>query len=565
MRVLIAAVLLIGLPTLASAQPPGQPPRDPSARPAAQTGTATIKGRVFSGDGKPLRRARITANAPELQGPGRETSTDADGRYELTDLPAGRYTLRVNRSGFLPLRYGQRRPLEQGKPLQLLDHQTVENVDFALPRMGLITGRITDENNEPIEGVNVYALRSMYYNGRRQFVPTGGGPQVRTDDAGQYRLLGLAPGTYLVQAMTRETWTVTHGETKEVMGYVPTYYPGTTYAAQTRKVTVRLGQEAGNIDFALVPGRTATLSGHAMDSHGKPFQGVSVGQEIRGDDFGSFGSVARANVAADGTFTIRNVPPGEYVLGASTGRDVAEPSVALLPIVVDGTDVSNIDLIGSSGATVSGQVLADDGTVVSIPRLRFAVTQYSRGQASPMVMGSFRNPGSGEVGEDGRFTIDGVYGGSRLRLLGLPDEWAVKAVMHDGRDVAEAPIDLRSGEAMHDVQVILTKRFASAAGQLADAKGAPLADGTVIVFATSADKWTEDSRFVRAARPDQEGRWKINGLPPGEYFVVALDGVEDGQWFESDYLESVRRYAQKVTLAEADAQTVQLKLVTVEQ
>ena len=104
------------------------PPRD--QRPAATTGTATIRGRVFAGDtGKPLRRARITVSGPELRGDSRNTSSDADGRYEVNDLPGGRYTLQVTRSGYLPLRYGQRRPLEQGKPLNLLDKQLADNID----------------------------------------------------------------------------------------------------------------------------------------------------------------------------------------------------------------------------------------------------------------------------------------------------------------------------------------------------------------------------------------------------------------------------------------------------
>ena len=72
--------------------------------------------------------------------------------------------LQVTRSGYLPLRYGQRRPLEQGKPLNLLDKQLADNIDFFLPRMSLITGRVTDELGDPIEGVTVYAMRSMYYN-----------------------------------------------------------------------------------------------------------------------------------------------------------------------------------------------------------------------------------------------------------------------------------------------------------------------------------------------------------------------------------------------------------------
>jgi protocatechuate 3,4-dioxygenase beta subunit len=296
-------------------------PRD-QQRPAAQAGTAVIRGRVFAGDtGKPLRRARISVSGQELAGNPRNTSTDSDGRYEVTDLPAGRYTLRVDRSGYLPLRYGQHRPLEPAKPLQLLDKQIVENVDFSLPKMGLITGRIADEFGDPIEGVNVYALRSMYFNGRRQLVPTGGG--ARTDDAGQYRLLSLAPGTYFVTASTRETWTVNRGGVKEVMGYAPTYFPGTARASDARRVTVKPGQEAGNIDLSLIPGRAARISGTAFDSHGKPYSNVGVRQEVRGDDFASFSTVASGNVAPDGTFSIPTSRRVTTCLGLRPGATAA--------------------------------------------------------------------------------------------------------------------------------------------------------------------------------------------------------------------------------------------------
>jgi protocatechuate 3,4-dioxygenase beta subunit len=556
-----AAIFLAAIvfSSTASGQPPRTtPPRD--QRPA-QTGTAVIRGRVFAGDTKrPLRRARIIVSAPELGADGRNTSTDADGRYEIADLPAGRYTLRVSRSGYLTLRYGQRRPLEPGKPLQLLDKQVVENVDFVLPRMSVINGRITDEFNDPIEGVSVYALRSMYFNGRRQLVPTGSGG-MRTDDTGQFRLLGLAPGVYFVTASTRETWTVNRNGVKQVMGYAPTYFPGTTRVADARRVTLRLGEESGNIDFSLVAGRAATLSGTAFDSHGRPYSNVGVREEVRGDAFASFGTIASAIVASDGTFTIRNVPPGEFTLEAVSRRDSAEPDAALLPVVVDGVDIDNLSLTGSAGGTVIGQVITEDGAAPALPRLRISVTERTSGQPDPALLGAFRNPGSADVNADGTFTIKGVFGRSRLRLT-LPDGWALKAVLHDGRDIAELPIELRSGETLSGVQVIVTKRMTSVTGQLVDEKGSPLTDGTVVVFAADSSRWAEDSRFVRSARPDQQGQWRIRGLPPGEYLAVAVESIEDGQWNEPEYLESIRRFGQKVTLVEAGEQTVALKLVT---
>ena len=81
------------------------------------------------------------------------------------------------------------------------------------------------------------------------------------------------------------------------------------------------------------------------------------------------------------------------------------------------------------------------------------------------------------------------------------------------------------------------------------------------MFANDADKWAEDSRFVRSARPDQEGKYQIRGLPPGDYLAVAIDYVEEGMWNDPEYLESIRRHGQRLTLGESGTQSVALKLV----
>jgi hypothetical protein len=513
---------------------------------------------VLAGDtGRPLRRVRITVSAPELRGDNRQASTDANGRYEVAELPAGLYTITVSRSGYLTLRYGQRRPLEQGKPLQVLDKQTVEDVDFTLPRMSVITGRITDDVGDPIEGVTVIAMRSRYWEGRRQLVPTGQG-LVRTNDAGQYRVLGLAPGTYFVSASTRETWTVTDGGMSRTMGFAPTYYPGVTIVADARRVTVTLGEEAINTDFSLVPGRAATISGTALDSQGRPFPGrVSLREEVRGENFASFGGNLAGAIGADGSFAIRNVPPGEYKLVASTGRESVRPEAAVLPVTIDGTDVTNVALTGSEGGSILGQVLTDNGAVPTIPQMRVSLGL----PPDPTLTGTFISPGASPVAADGSFSIKGVFGRSRLRLV-LPDKWMVKAILYDDRDITDTPIELKSGEIMAGVQIIVTDKVTTLAGALSDDKGAPVTDGTVLVFAEDPDQWSVDSRAVRAVRPDQNGQYEIRGLPAGSYLGIALDYVEEGLWNDPEFLESLRRFADKFTINDGATQSVALKLVT---
>src|SRR5688572_25716398 len=179
-HMLAAVTLVFALSALAAAAEPqhaapalGAPA--PRESPAEVKGSGVIRGRVTSlGTGKPLRRAQLRLSAEnDYLGTPRTASTSNDGRYELRDVPPGRYTLRVQRSGYLTLTYGQRRPGEQPRLLELGDKESIEKVDFALPRMGVISGRVLDELGEPFAGVTVAALQARYVDGRRRLVPIG--------------------------------------------------------------------------------------------------------------------------------------------------------------------------------------------------------------------------------------------------------------------------------------------------------------------------------------------------------------------------------------------------------
>jgi hypothetical protein len=564
----VAIVLTLTCSSSAAAQErqmpvrPKAPPRD---APAEKSGTAVIRGRVVAADtGRPLRRARVTISAPGLRSDSHPpTSTDADGRYEFKDLPAARYKVAVARSGYLPLDFGQRRPGEPGRPIQVFEAQVLEKIDFALPRMSVITGHVTDEVGEAMEGVAVFAMRLLFYEGRRRLVPVGS-IQETTDDAGEYRLSRLAPGTYFVMASTRETWNAKENGRDVVLGYLPTYFPGVVNATAARRVTLGVGRESPAVDIALVPGRAAKVSGTAVDSKGRPFTHVGLTEEVRGLHGASFRGGPSTSVAADGSFTISNVPPGEYTLGASRMAEEAggEPEVASMPLVVEGSDIENITLVGSSGGTVSGRVASESGTLPK--EVRINIFEALRNQPTPAMFGAFKNPGWGRMQEDGSFTVDHVMGRSVVKVH-LPDGWMLKSVLHGGDDITDTPIELKSGEVYSGVEIVVTDRVTSVSGQLLDDKHAPITDATVLVFTTDATKWSEGSRLVSAARPDQKGEWEIKALPPGEYLAIALDYVEDTAWNDPEYLESLRQYAEKLTMAEGGQHTIALKMVTPKQ
>jgi protocatechuate 3,4-dioxygenase beta subunit len=555
-----APLVALTLAILAAGPTQTPPPRD--QRTAAPPGAAVIAGRIVDAQsGRPIGLATLTAAAPELGSENRTISTNSEGRYELRNLPAGRYSLSVSRTGYLTLRYGQRRPLEQGSVLQLLDRQIADNVDFALPRMSVISGRITDEEGEPVAGALVSAMQMMFFDGGRRPVFAGVGAGNSTDEAGQFRIGGLVPGDYFVTADLRETWPGTEAGVERLFGYSTTYFPGTTNAG-ARRVTVGLGAEAANTDFSLLPGRSANVSGTVVDSRGRPVANgmISLVQSVGGQEGGRFSRGGDGGAIGDeGRFTIRDVMPGEYTLRVLVRSGIGTPAeLAMMPITIDGVDL-DVAVTTSNGWTATGQVVTDSGSAGRVPRDRIFISSRATIPGGPSSVSD--NPlGPGRVRPDSSFFVDSIFGQARL-VVSVPNGWMVKAILHNGLDVAGKPIDTPNGGTLSGVQILLSDALTSISGQLTDEAGASQTAGTVLVFSSDPERWFESSWFVRAVRPDQQGRYEVKGLPAGEYLAVALDYVQDRMWNDPEYLESLRRHAQKVTVGDGESQTVPLKLV----
>jgi hypothetical protein len=533
------------------APPPMQPAQSRDAPPAAK-GTAAIVGRVTNLEtGGPLRRSVIRITSPTLPSE-RRVSTNSDGRYEVRDLPAGEYSLKAERGGYLTLAYGQRRPGELATPLQLGEGQTVKAIDFALPRMGVISGRVVDDTGEPIANVGVWAMQFGRHQGVRKLIPfivPGWRPaHAITDESGQYSLV-LSPGAFVVMGQSRETWPL-ESDTTQGFGYSPSFYPGVTEPAEAQRIKVGVGQEVANIDFALVPARTARVSGTVLNAAGTPVanESVTLSQEVMGPQGGAIFAPTTTQTGPDGRFLVNNVQPGEYMLAVRSPAANGQPAQeARQMIQVTGSDIDGLVVVVGSGGTVRGQVASDDGTPVpGVDRLTV--------RARPL---NWMWTTVGRVNADGTFELKGVIGSVVLSIGTLTGDWTLKTVEHNGRNLADAPIDVQHGETLNGVRVVLTNRPTHVRGGLLDDKQQP-AEGTVVIFPEDTSRWREDSRTVRAARPDQKGEFSIKGLPPGKYLIAAVDYVQDGQWYDPEFLAELRPRAERLSLAEAESKRIDL-------
>jgi protocatechuate 3,4-dioxygenase beta subunit len=546
---------------------PGQPPRD--RRPAS--GRSVIRGRVLSDNGQPMRRATVRASAPETRGGARSTSTDTEGRYEIRDLPAGRYTISVSKPAFVNWSYGQTQPNGPSKPVVLADNQTADNIDVRLPRGGVIAGRVTDEFGEPVPNVSVAPIRKQYSQGQRRLLPSGA--RAQTNDIGEYRIFGLQPGQYFVSASAQaQNFAVPTPNGIELSGersgFASTFYPATADPASARTLTVGVGQTIGGIDIALMPARLSTISGIAIDGQGRPLTGGGVSAIVRGAGSPAIG-LLNGPVRQDGTFTLPNVPPGEYIVrvarpsqaGAIDGR----PEFSVAFVTINGEDLSGLMLAPIVPVTLSGRLVFDDsGAAQSLKPSNIRVLAQSFGVDDGLIglgVGGIPPP----LTDDFRFELTTPPGRIGLRPQGLlgPNAtvWQLKAIRVDGVDVTDTGIDV-GPQGVKDVEIEMTNRGQQISGTVTDAAGAPVKDYTVALFSQNRAHWTEPmARRFAVGRPIDGGGFKVITLPPGEYYAIALGQLDVTDWQDPATLENLSRLATAFALTSGDSRTLDLRLV----
>jgi carboxypeptidase family protein len=526
----------------------------PQAPAANQTpATATIRGHVFAGDtSQPLRKAQVraiqidVAPGPNATRENRLVTTDSDGKYELKDLPAGRYNLSASKGGYVQIAWGQQQPNEPGKPLEILNGQTVERVDFTLSRGAVITGRIVDEFGDPLSNIQVAAVRSQVVNGQRRMMPVG--RSFSTDDLGEFRMYSVQPGQYYIQATWRRMGPTVEANGPAPIGYPVTFFPGTTDLSNAQRFTVAAGQTIADLAMALSPMKTATISGTIVDANGRLFSTMlMVAQAMPG------GTTNFANmIRPDGTFSF-TLSPGDYTL--RTMPIPGRKDVGSVNLTVGTEDIKDVRIVVSPPSTISGRVIVDPAQAQFLPPSLMLF-------ATPVVPVPMPGAQPSRVADDFSFELTAMVGRTRIFSPNLPPTWVIRSVRVNSVDVIDDGIDVQPNENISGVEVELTNKLTSVSGLVTTSGGDAVKNYTVVFFPSDAKRWGPGSRYLRVARPDQDGRFKISGLPPAEYDVIAVERLDQGQNTDPEFLERVRPRASSFTLMEGETKTIDLKLST---
>jgi hypothetical protein len=509
------------------------------SQPATPSDGAVVRGTVTAAaTGQGLRRARVLLlPAADHRGGTRiAANTNAAGRFEVRDVPPGRYHLSASRAGYVGIEYGQHHPLERGLTITVPAGGVLERMDLALPGGGVLAGRVIDDLGEPYPGVQVIATVLRYDAGARKAFPSGSGT---TDDLGQFRIAGLGPGDYSVVAISNETW---RAEDKQTWGYAATLHPP---PSGDRAGLVRLGpsEQRTAIVIPMSAGRTARIRGTVRRENGDPVPNAAVPLNY---GYGTFVLTAGARMMrtdASGAFDFRDVPAGRYIIGGGQGQ----------PITVAGVDLDDVRIVARTGSTVLGSLTTDEGVPPPFPVSGVRILMEAPyGNVLPTLRVV-------QVNTDWSFKLGSLGGPFLFRVLGLPDEWTLGSVRLDDKDISDVPFDVPTGgREIRGMQVVLTRKIGRVAGSVTDPAGKPAAGCTVVVFSEDPAHWVPYSRYIKAARPSPDGQFSISGLPPGTYRALALDLIERGEWEDREWLERMRDAGARVVLAEGGTQTLRL-------
>ena len=529
-----------------------RPVASPPMRPLRQAGG--IQGRIVSAAQRPVANARVRVMRPGFGGD-TATVSDAQGRFVVRNLTPGSYTLEGSKSGYVTVQYGQTQAAVPGLQLTVRPNAVLDDIVLTLPRGSAVTGMIADERGEPLEGVVVRALQVRYANGRTTALRAPGVREVFTDDRGRYRLFGLLPGAYLVAASVDDAIS-----TAEAPGYAPIFHPGSTQITDAATIQTDLGRDVSGIDLVFPRVATSRVAGIVRDASGSPVSASVL--IVTSQRSGAIALEPRqaAATSGDGTFAVSNVPPGDYVVQAFArrSRGVAEFGVEF--VTVGERDPKPIVVRTSAGSTLEGRLTLEG---VESGEGLVAVSAMPADFDYAPVMGG--GPFGGSRVTKGTFTIPSLFGPTRFRVTGRPD-WYLRSVLINGMDVTDTPFDFGLAvQTVKGAEIVVSNAGGIVAGHVTDAKSAPVLDYAVVIFSTDRNKWFANSRFLKLGRPSQDGGFEVMGLPPGEYWVAAVDSIEGnqsfGEWEKPEVLEGLSARATRVTLTERKRSTVMLRLI----
>jgi carboxypeptidase family protein len=548
----IACLFLLG-----SCQAAAQSAQGPVSPNQPDKEKCTVAGIVVRLDtGEPLKKATVVLWSRDSGEHSFFAITDDQGHFLLEDLPPGLYSLDVTRNGYVRVQYGQKKPGDPGAGLTLTPGAKMTDLLFKLPRAAVITGHVSDEGGEPLSGAEVKAYQAHRRRGTRQL---GTVKSTSTNDLGEYRLFGLEPGHYYVAASysARENIRGLTPSSPQLLntGYVLTFYPNTTEPSKAQTVTVNAGDEFPSVDFMMKPTHLVTVSGKVLSAlPGGQGGRTTVSLQPRdGARFENNLDLYATTRNKDGGFEIQGVPPGSYYIIASWRDDGANVWYrASRELEVGNSGMDEVTLSILRGVDVPGHLAWEGKAPADVQNVHVALRALNEGSY-------FSNYGALNVNADGSFLIknvqEGLYG-ARV-LVGNPDCF-LKSARYESANVLEGGLTVRTGRDA-TLELTMSSHAPRVEGVVVNADSLP-AVGVYVVLIPDAPHRQEEWNYHQETT-DQNGRFTLRGITPGDYKIFSWDSAEDFDWYDPEFVKPYEPQGISVSVVEGDRKSVQITLI----
>lgn len=576
-------ILLLLVAASAAAQ---TPPRDPTrpaqaptrdGAPIRRTGTAVLKGRVVDGvTGAAISRARV-----RMMGGSNTRSavlTDGEGSFTFPGLVAGQFTVTVEKSAYMPVRYPESRTL-RGRllPTTIADGEALE-IAVKLFRGGVIAGRVTDSYGDPVDFAQVQVMA----------LPRGRPPVMRnaspTNDLGEFRVPRLEAGRYILSVVPRNPMMMEEPgpatSTTPLPQPTPVYYPGAASAEQAQAIVLNRGQIVSGIEIVLGEGVPSIINGSIAGPDG-------LMTKMNGSVMARFSTgtpnmtlpMTSAPIRPDGTFRMQLVP-GAYTLEARMNPQMGPGDVyqqsrelfGMLPLSIAPGQTETVVIMVGRGATASGRILFE-GTSPA------PAAPVGRGMRPPIFSEGPEACRTGEaaIAADWTFKIDALVGTCSTPTGSMFGRWHIKSIKVGGVNALQKPVTFEPGRHYNDVEIVVTDRPTQLDVQVAGDDGQLTKEYVALAFPQDKSLWKQGTRVVRNLVPRPIGsvgattavnstmmagggsRDFITNLFPGEYYVISLDDIDAEDALDPGVLEQLASHATRVTVGAESSNQVSLQ------
>jgi protocatechuate 3,4-dioxygenase beta subunit len=514
--------------------------------------------------------------------------TDAAGHFSFKNQAPGKYTLRAVLDGYFGPPLAGSASTNVTKTVTVEVQKPVPPTDIFMVKAGIIAGRVRDPNGQPATGITVAAMRMTYSNGRPQWTAAVSKP---TDDRGEYRIFWVSPGEYYVGVTPRVATAIPGPQDS----WARTFYPGVVDPTTAGALLLKDGAELTGIDFSIQTTASAStfkITGRATNPLAVPYPatgvvdrnansfilsprepGVPDASNIIPSVQNSLPAAARPN----GEFEIRNVRPGSYDLFAyyltpntpvPPATAPAQPGTPQSPPVpppfrryyidrarvdIRNSDVEGITLQIQKGTEIRGKVVSQGTTSVPMDKIRLSL------RSTDTLPDVFASIVAISVDASGDFSAPDIASASySLQVNGLPETAYVADIRQGGTTIFNSGLTVGNQPGV-PLEIVVNANGGIIDGYVQAPDHKPAANAMVVMVPPVDDR--QNAMRYRTTGTDQEGKFSMKGVPPGEYTLFAWESVPVTAWMNSDFLAKYQNRGRAVLVTQGTRHETQLELI----